>query len=480
LDFLDINFGYASAEREGADAPDLLLRGYLDHGDVAREALEGSRFLFLGYKGSGKSAIGERARLLAAGDPMLFANHAVLDDFPYDALMSSVPDEHSEQDAWSWLLLLRVLESLRLDEAAMAEDADFHRSIAALTKLGFLPARDLRTIVLTSVTKQLKINLPKIAEFVTERHYETPTLALDQLVSHMVGLVSHFRSGARHVLIIDGLDEVLALTRRHYEAIAAMLLAVARLNTEFRRWEAPVKIVVLCRLDLFDRIPGANKNKLRRDWGLELDWYHDPRQPDSSALMQLANLRASVSLGAECNVMRRYFPPNMREGETRRVLLDHTRHTPRDFGQLLGSIQSIARASLRPRQTALTRDQIVSGLRDYSIAYFLPEIRDELDGYLGTEAVAQVIATLAATRQREFDFTELQAAAERVDAANLELEEVVRALFDCSALGVIQKRRTSRGSTTYFTFKYRNHNSAVAMSERFILHRGVWKALNLI
>ncbi len=480
MDFLDINFGYASAEREGADAPDLLLRGYLDHGDVAREALHGSRFLFLGYKGSGKSAIGERARLLAAGDPMLFANHAVLKDFPYDALMGSVPDEHSEQDAWFWLLLLRILESLRLDEAAMAEDADFHRSIRALTKLGFLPARDLRTIVLTSVTKQLKVNLPKIAEFVTERRYETPTLALDQLVNYMLSLVSQFRSEAKHVLIIDGLDEVLALTRQHYEAIAAMLTAVARLNTEFRRWDAPVKVVVLCRLDLFDRIPGANKNKLRRDWGVELDWYHDPRQPDASALMQLANLRASVSLGKQCNVMQRYFPPTMREGETRRVLLDHTRHTPRDFGQLLASIQSITRASVRPRQSVLARDQIISGLRDYSIAYFLPEIRDELDGYLGTATVEKVISTLAATRQREFQFSELAAAAETVDASNLELDDVVRALFDCSALGVIQKRRTAKGSSTYFTFKYRNHNSSVSMNERFILHRGVWKALNLV
>jgi len=90
MDFLKINFGYMSAEKESTSAPQLLLEGYLDHGNLAHEALYGERFLFLGYKGSGKSAIAERGRLLAHGNPELFVTVAHLHDFPYETLRSEV------------------------------------------------------------------------------------------------------------------------------------------------------------------------------------------------------------------------------------------------------------------------------------------------------------------------------------------------------------------------------------------------------
>jgi hypothetical protein len=486
-DFLNIQFGYASAEREGADAPELLLNGFLDHGDVGKEALTGGRFLFLGYKGSGKSAIGERARLLAQGDPMLFVSQAGLADFPFDVLHDSLAigddgsSESGQQNAWSWILLLRLLQSIRTDEAAAAEDIGFHRSLDTLTRFGLLPASDLRTMVLTSSNKQFKLQLPKLAEAVMQRQYESPQLALNQLVSHLRDLVSQFKSEARHVLVVDGLDEVLSLRQQHYNSIASLLLAVTRLNSEFSRWGAPVKIVILCRSDLFERLPGANKNKMRQDWAVTLDWYHDPSDPESSGLLQLANLRAALALGHECSIISRFFPPTIREGEIRRFLLDHTRHTPRDFGQLLTSIQHVVRSSAPSRGPTLTRDQIISGLRDYSISYFLPEIKDELNGYMTTSDIERMVATLAATRKREFLYQDLTQAAESVGASDLDLEEAVRALFECSALGVIQRRRQRSGrDATYFTFKYRNRNSSVAMNERFILHRGVWKALNLV
>jgi len=241
-----------------------------------------------------------------------------------------------------------------------------------------------------------------------------------------------------------------------------------------------VKVVVLCRTDLFERLPGANKNKLRRDWSVVLDWYHDPRDPRASALMDLANLRAQVALGRPIDVVDRFFPPKIREGEIRKLVLDHTRHTPRDFGQLLGSTQRIAEASRTSRQHVLSREQIMSGLRDYSITYFLPEIRDELEGYFSAAEIDQIVGTLTAARAREFSFKDLKAAAAAVDAGALDLERVIRVLFGCSALGTIQTRTFNGRRSTRFTFEYRNRNSSVSMNERFFLHRGVWKALNLI
>jgi hypothetical protein len=148
VDFLDINFGYASAEREGATAPDLLLSGYLDHAGLTAEALTGGRFLFLGFKGSGKSAIGERARLLADERHDLFVSVVHLDEFPYTTMRREMlPDaaaaDASYQTVWAWLILLRLVSSLQTDEQVIAgQDATFTRTVRTLTKQGLLGKGD--------------------------------------------------------------------------------------------------------------------------------------------------------------------------------------------------------------------------------------------------------------------------------------------------------------------------------------------------
>lgn len=150
------------------------------------------------------------------------------------------------------------------------------------------------------------------------------------------------------------------------------------------------------------------------------------------------------------------------------------------LGSFLYSTQRIVQASRRPGQQKLSRDHIMSGLREYSIGYFLPEIRDELDGYLSGPDIDRLIDVLTAARAREFYYKDLKDAAALVGADDLDLEQAIRTLFECSALGTIQTRNFNGRRSVNFTFRYRNRNSSVSMRDRFILHRGVWKALNLV
>lgn len=57
MDFRKINFGKADAQEEGVEFPDLLKYGYYDNDHVVQQIRETSKFLILGYKGSGKSAL---------------------------------------------------------------------------------------------------------------------------------------------------------------------------------------------------------------------------------------------------------------------------------------------------------------------------------------------------------------------------------------------------------------------------------------
>jgi hypothetical protein len=157
--------------------------------------------------------------------------------------------------------------------------------------------------------------------------------------------------------------------------------------------------------------------------------------------------------------------------DTRRFLLDLTRHTPRDFITLLNYIQSYAEAD-KPLKEA----QISSAARGYSVDYFVPEVKDELHGYLAPEEIDHVISLLSGLGKREFTYPELMHLEDRSSRQlGMDLSLVLRHLFECSALGTLDRR----GGKTFFTVKYRNRNAVLDLAKTLILHRGMWKALNL-
>lgn len=262
--FRDIRFGYASAEMESQNAPDLLLKGYWDLDGIINEVINGPRFLYLGYKGSGKSAIAEHLRLDAQSNSTLFVTTTFLSDFPYTDFKKIVSGDAEPESkyptAWSWLLLLTMVNSLAKDHGA---DADFELAVRQLKNMGLIPSKDLRETVLLSSKKSFKAKIPMILEGQIEFSHGEPDLQLLKLVQFLKKIVTSFRSESRHLLIIDGLDDILTEREVQYQSLAALILEASRLNADFTREGAKVKIVILCRTDLFERLPGPNKNKIR-------------------------------------------------------------------------------------------------------------------------------------------------------------------------------------------------------------------------
>lgn len=67
---------------------------------------------------------------------------------------------------------------------------------------------------------------------------------------------------------------------------------------------------------------------------------------------------------------------------TRGQLLENTGHIPRDIIMLFKFLQEYAGTD-----GPMTRNQVMSALAAYSRNYLLPEIIDELDGYLEGEHI---------------------------------------------------------------------------------------------
>ncbi|WP_146083583.1 P-loop ATPase, Sll1717 family [Rathayibacter sp. AY1C7] len=474
-DYKAIKFGYASAEKEGSLRPDLLLQGFYDHQDVIEQARYGDKFLFLGYKGSGKSAIGQRLILDGADSIDLVVQPMVLKDFPFNAFgkVGSAVDEPESRypTSWAWLILLRFLDSFDRDSAP--KSPMFAKSVAALKKANYLPIGDFKGLVVTSSKNSFKAQIPKLIAATRETAQTSEGVGLLQLVEHLRVAVRTFKSTSQHIIIIDGLDDILTHKEIQYVSLAALLQEVSRINEEFIAWSVPAKVVLLCRTDLFELFPDANKNKVRRDSAVSLDWYHDTATPENSALMALADLRVQLATGDRSATLLDFLPSTIDGEPIVKALLTLTRHTPRDFLQLLESIQVFAKPFEK-----LTIEQVSSGMRHYSIEYFFPEIKDELVGVGQPAEIDAMLQLIAAMKSRDFKADQLKAFASKNKVSafeDLDIDRMLNALYDRSAIGT----RTSSRALEKFSFKFRNRNSVLGYTDHIILHRGIWKAMNV-
>ncbi|MET3436777.1 hypothetical protein [Sphingomonas sp. 1185] len=474
-DFGKVEFGFASAEKEKALRPQLLVNGYVDIDNAAASAKAGHQFLFLGYKGSGKSGIGQRLLINAENDPLTFVKNVLIGDFPFTPfskiIRGNAEPESKYPVAWSWLMLVYIIESFSKDSGLVHQSpALFEEAMGAFKQLGLAPNQDIASIVRKTTKSGFKLQIPKVLEYMRESGPAIEGADVALYVEGLKGIVFATRSESTHYIVIDGLDDIITKRGTQNSALGSLFFEVGRLNEEFMAQGVPAKIIVLCRTDLFERVSNANKNKARQDSAIVLDWYHDPQSPQDSRLIEAANARATLALKRQTDVFADFFPQKIDGIYTERWLLDLTRHTPRDFLQLLKNVQSSSKGE------RATEAEIKAGARTYSINYFLPEIKDELDGYCSVEEVEAVFSTLSSLREREFSYASFKG--EFIESGGNEdrVDDVLRTLFDCSAIGNVQHRS---GGNTHYTFSYRNRQSKFTKAERILLHKGLWKSLNL-
>lgn len=148
-----------------------------------------------------------------------------------------------------------------------------------------------------------------------------------------------------------------------------------------------------------------------------------------------------------------------------------TRHTPRDFMQLMLSIQNYCSSPV------VTEYDIQEGVKEYSTEYFLPEIKDEMAGYIPFQYIDSVVNILSSFREREFSYQQFTDTFYALNIESISPDTVLNVLYDCSAIG--HAYPYGNGEQTSITFKCRNRSSSFNRNNRIILHKGLWKALNV-
>ncbi len=254
----------------------------------------------------------------------------------FKAIRGDMEPESKYPTAWSWIVLIYIMNLFRKDAGMLRPDqSSFISAVRCFEEMGLVPNNKPGDLIRTSSKTSFKLMIPAIAEAISTTNELRPASEIPNFVESIKESIRQCRSESKHFLIIDGLDDILTKRDVQYDSLNALIFEANRLNQDFRKNNVPAKIILVCRTDLLDRLGGANKNKVRQDYAVELDWYKDTREPEKSDLIKIADKRATRSLLRSTKIFDEFLNMRIEDNDIRQTLLDMTRHTPRDFVELL-------------------------------------------------------------------------------------------------------------------------------------------------
>ena len=479
--FARLKFGEAAAENEAEKNPELLLKSFYDPWEAEQKILDGDAFLLIGPKGVGKSTVVHYLNLKSQENGFdTFVRIADLSNLQRQQTINRKPasgdyaDEWRTELAWTVYLWLNIFSSLMEDQgSSISRDPDFVQLFNKLQRVGLISG-DFRDVAVEVRKRTHKISVPgKLYEFQSESQNDGYVYA-SQLADVLSAGVLASTSTSLHVLALDGLDSAFIGGESYWNTLANLLRASNTVHKQLRRGSTKMRIVILCRSDVFLRIPLPDSNKIRQDWGVELKWNYGSDKAEDSFLWDLIEHKVRAG-GASVSSILDYFPSHMEYGRGRRrampeYLMQLTRQTPRDIITLFKTIAEAA-----PRTNKLNIPMIRAGVNDYCKNYFAGEISNELTGLLPSSVATSVIGSLGRLKRR---FTRDQFGdvfSEKISGTGVTIDDLLQQLFLAGAIANIHPGRNE----DYVQFYHRRSHSELNVRGPFLIHSALALGLNI-
>lgn len=475
----------SDSRNEANNNEDEFVRSYVDMRGICESVTSGQKFLALGPKGTGKSALAWYLHLTESSETHL-ADVLDASSLP----LAEIPRLQTGQDAgpertviaWRFILLCNYLQLLLRDRSCYFDnDREVKRVAKLLRDYGFMSDASGKAVVNISTTT-ITIPIPKIGEIY--KREQRSDLNIYNLVPYLESWASSALASVSHVLFLDGLDSILLNDPKYDESLASLVQAAYTLNQRFRERDSSGSIVLLLRNDVFARIELSlpDSQKMRDDLSTQLDWrILSGAAGISSPLMSLVNRKAAQALDASAVDVLRFFPKTIAVGvrgtrpkrmPTFQYLLNMTRHTPRDLLRLFEEIRKVEEAEPAGLENGILRGDVIhEGVLRYAKDYFVGAIRNEFAGTEGGPmAASAAISALKSLGKQEFDRYDFKKA-----LADLELDtplndgRLLELLFYAGAIG----NYIGHGSKRYMQFYHRRDESEIYLKGKFIMHNAL-------
>lgn len=472
--------GVTEAEGEAHNSSIVLSEVFEDFLDVIKR-INNEKFIILGRKGCGKSAIGEHIYDIAQSDPNIFVKFIRKTDIDIEQIVQIGIKENQriEQEMlYKWVILTQLLDLITQNQ-----NVSNLKEMSSLKKFvhrnrGFI---DIKKNEIKEIIREngFNINLEYFKRFYKAAFNKNITIKEEKasffkLIPYLEeAIVNIFKQDVlnSYILIFDDLDIGYYKSSNDIQTLSELLRISKYYNNElFGRNQLCSKIIILLRNDIAKHLRfNADSAKIFASYAIELNWYEEIYRLQENKLNLKKFINKRIARNFEINGMEymanRPWESFVNEQDfisssksSFKYILDHTFYRPRD---LILFFKDIDRYRF-PIPISRTNINLLIG--NYA-DQMLFEIQNELTASFTKKEIQAIITTLRLVQDKKtfsYNILEKQLALNGFDNAN----EVIDELFYYSLIGNINEH-----NGVYFKFREKGSEIRdVNTNESLILH----------
>lgn len=439
---------------------------------------QGHRYFVIGRKGSGKTAIAQH--LSEITDPKIFSIRLSFKNFPFNILYSlennreyTVPNQYISM--WKYLIYSYLCKQ-------MIKNQNINLSIRnKLARLyGDSTEVSLNKLIEKWTSKSFGLEVLGVG-FNYERERVTEEITWIDTIEVLERVILEYCDDATYYFLFDELDEDYKAFPSEVEAhnymcmLTSLLKAIQQIRTTFDVVQKKILPIVFLRSDIYSQLKDSDKNKWRESL-IDLEWNtakiknmlahricvaFDMQTIDFESAWALLFSRAKVKMGNSQRHEMDIFSYIERSTEMR----------PRDFVQYIKECVELA----KERHEFPILPSTVKEADDSFSEYLKGETIDELFPIL--PEIDDILGLLSTIRKQSFGIgvfeKEYNALVNRKAIPKRDIGYVLLTLFDA---GVIGNQPSMKGQSI---FRFSKKSPRFNFNESMIIHRGLYKALQI-
>jgi len=480
-----------------ADSDDILFDAFEEH--EARDALlKFQRFLVIGRKGSGKTAIFKK--LISTRESNFFSFGHTFSDYPWHhhskQARTGIPDRDKYTHSWKYLILLTLSKIiLNHDNSIPHNGESFDRMLTVekfiIDSYGtrdpdvsqvFNPERRLRLKPHFELDwRFLKAGVSPEAVPVGE----LPTIVQEVNQNLTDAILTCLNPENKYHICFDQLDLGFDPNDGDYSSrLIGLILACRDINQQAKGRGKQLMVSVFLRNDIYDMLHFEDKNKITENFLSRIEWDTPRTQKTLKGLMEKRFTKLLAEHDGERVTWEAVFDETreMRGHQTKyQHILDHSHLRPRDIIKFCNEVLNQFKQRPDGEETPGVFDNrdINAAKPEYS-HYFSNELDDELHKHI--PRYRDYFEVFKAIGVVQFDRTEYLQAFE-AKAAVLPRDAnpmiVLQSFFEFSIVGFLRSGGRGYGGSEY-VFKYEDPRAQFDdAAQRFRLHYGLIDNLGL-
>lgn len=455
---------------------------YFYHTREIAKIESGKKCYVIGRKGSGKTAISEH--LHQKIDPKKFSKKLTFKNFPFADLYRYSNDSYNPPNQyitfWKYVIYSSIAQLMAKNENIDGILRDKLSKIYPDDPVQSLP-RTINQWTGGNFDFQVLGTGLKIAPTKSCAENLTPWIQRVEILEDIIG---QYLDDSSYFITFDELDEdykdiiVVEQYRKYTELLTSLFKAVQDIKSTFPSNRFNIFPVIFLRNDIYDIILDPDKTKWR-DLMIEIEWNKSTIQPliafrisrahnPSGSIMSFKNAWDSL-------FSRKRVGYGTRQQKTMSIYNYMTRSThirPRDY---IRYFQACSSEVLNKRLKKISPRIVVKADNAFS-NFFRSELEDEIHGVL--PEIGEVLNIISQLKKQTFRYEEFKEQyVKKIRHSVIEgrdPEFVLKILFNFSVIG------NQPSQLNVQVFRYLDNDARFISKEAICVHRGLFKALQIL